>query len=152
MTSGIKSGISDPEAYKAAMQKTKMFEDSHATYFDERTGKLVWMDDSFKESYDQAALREREMLEKKYGIDIDRSSPVEYLSITRKSTQGGAEPKELVPVFKDKNGNRYTVQGGKVYHYINGEGVPLPEDEKQPELEPPTPKKTAKMGTRPGIM
>jgi len=108
----------DSNAYNAAMNRASEIENSGAVYFDERKDKLVWKDDDTRQAYKDATEREREMLIYEYGIDIDKEKPIEYRSITDKISPDGAEIKDFVPVFTDKEGDKYTVQDGKVYNYI----------------------------------
>ena len=115
--------------YEAAMEQTKRFEDNpQAVYYDERKGQFVWLDERLHSAYDNAARLEQEMLEKEYGIDIDYSKMPEYGKITGRRNEAGAELKELVPVFTSKDGDKYTVQGGKVYSYSEGAGVLVPKE------------------------
>ncbi len=115
--------------YEAAMEQTKRFEDNpQAVYYDERKGQFVWLDERLHSAYDNAARLEQEMLEKEYGIDIDYNKMPEYGKITGRRNEAGAELKELVPVFTSKDGDKYTVQGGKVYSYSEGAGVLVPKE------------------------
>ena len=115
--------------YEAAMEQTKRFEDNpQAVYYDERKGQFVWLDERLHSAYDNAARLEQEMLEQEYGIDIDYSKMPEYGKITGRRNEAGAELKELVPVFTSKDGDKYTVQGGKVYSYSEGAGVLVPKE------------------------
>lgn len=112
--------------YAAAMEQTKRFEDNpQAVYYDDRKGQFVWLDENLHAAYDNATRLEQEMLDKEYGIDIDYSRMPEYGKITTKHNEAGAELKELVPIFTDKEGDKYAVQGGKVYSYNEGGGVLL---------------------------
>ena len=98
-----------------------------AVYYKEnltgQNGKWVWLKDDFKSSFDNASRILGEMLENEYDIDIDKTKPTVYGSITDRYNMGQAETKGLVPVFTAKDGKQYTVQDGNVYRYWHGKGV-----------------------------
>ena len=144
LTATPQENSSGVKKYSDAMDITSAYEDNpEAVYFEENlaegfeeyrktgvaknTGKYVWLDDSMRQSFDNAARLEQDMLHDVYGIDIDYTKRPEYGSITEKRMQTDAEEKGLVPIFTDKRGKKYTVQGGKVYRYWNGRGLPIVE-------------------------
>jgi hypothetical protein len=144
LTATPQENSSGVKKYSDAMDITSAYEDNpEAVYFEENlaegfeeyrktgvarnTGKYVWLDDSMRQSFDNAARLEQDMLHDVYGIDIDYTKRPEYGSITEKRMQTDAEEKGLVPIFTDKRGKKYTVQGGKVYRYWNGRGIPIVE-------------------------
>ena len=101
---------------EAAMKKTAQFEDmgDSLVYKDPDTKELV-ISPVFEEKYGGAMKIERDMLRNNYGIDVkDKYTLVEQMD----------EDGEMktVPMFEDKNGNRYIVMDNQVYtkykHFI----------------------------------
>ena len=142
LTATPQENSSGVKKYADAMDITSAYEDNpDAVYFEENlakgwdeyqktgmarnTGKYVWLDEDMRRSFDNAARLEQNMLKDVYGINIDYTKPAEYGSITEHRKDADAEVKGLVPVFTDKQGKKYTVQGGKVYRYWNGRGLPI---------------------------
>jgi len=98
------------------MKKTAQFEDmgDSLVYKDPDTKELV-ISPVFEEKYGGAMKIERDMLRNNYGIDVkDKYTLVEQMD----------EDGEMktVPMFEDKNGNRYIVMDNQVYtkykHFI----------------------------------
>lgn len=101
---------------EAAMQKTAQFEDmGDSLVYKDSVSKELVISPVFEEKYGGAMKIERDMLRNNYGIDAKDK----YTLIEQMDEDGDMK---TVPMFEDKNGNRYIVMDNQVYakykHFI----------------------------------
>ena len=101
---------------EAAMKKTAQFEDmGDSLVYKDSVSKELVISPVFEEKYGGAMKIERDMLRNNYGIDVKDK----YTLIEQMDEDGDMK---TVPMFEDKNGNRYIVMDNQVYakykHFI----------------------------------